>query len=199
MRLRATRAISASPRSTSAGPVVHGHDGHGRVGGAVGERQALGDSEHRRRESGVSLAGHRRRRLDRDDRPVGRLVRACARTDVHHGPGIAECFVHCGGDTRVSPPVCRVADPDRVVPDPARCHRGHQRLKLRPRGEPVLPGDHELSGAQHHVHTRRVSGGPGDRAGLPGAQLAEQYPGLPPQVLKVRAGRQCRGHGGPPS
>jgi hypothetical protein len=50
---------------------------------------------------------------------TGRLVRARAGTDVHNSPGVAERFVRCGSDTRVGPPVIRVAVPDRVVPDPA--------------------------------------------------------------------------------
>ncbi len=160
------------------GPVMHGHDGHRRVGGAVGERQALSDSEHSRRKSRIPLQSHRRRRLDRDYRPVGRLVRARAGTDVHNGPGVSERFEHGGSATWVGPPVSRVAVPDRVVPDAACCHRGHQRPELRSGGELVLAADHELSGAQHDVHSRRVSGYPGDGARFPGAQLAKQHSGL---------------------
>jgi hypothetical protein len=53
----------------------------------------------------------------------------------------------------------------------------------------VFPGDHELSGAQHDVHSGRVGGYPGKCTGLPGSQLAEQQFGLAPQMLKSQGGQ----------
>jgi hypothetical protein len=57
-------------------PVVDREDGHRRVEARVGEGQRLGARLHGRRGAGRALGDHHRRRLDRGDLAVGRLVAA---------------------------------------------------------------------------------------------------------------------------
>jgi hypothetical protein len=96
-------------------PLMHAERSHRGIERGVGEREILCRRIDRRRQVSRPLRTHRRRRFDRCHLAIDRLVGASARTDVEHGPGIAECIDDASGDSGIRTPVLRVQPTDLPV------------------------------------------------------------------------------------
>jgi hypothetical protein len=97
------------------GPVVQRQHRHRRVEGAVLERQRLGPGLDRGRRVRRALGDHHRRRLDRRDLAVGRLVAAGASADVDDRARVAERLPDRRREARVGGAGVRVGATDQVV------------------------------------------------------------------------------------
>jgi hypothetical protein len=95
-------------------PVVHGQEGHHRIGRVVGERDRLRGCFQGRCGSGWALGDHHRARFDSQHR-VRRFVGAGAGSHVDHTGGTIEGLMDPGGDSRVRSPGVSVGRTDAVV------------------------------------------------------------------------------------
>jgi len=96
-------------------PLMHRHQRHGRIHRFIVKRQFLGNAVNGRREMRRTLGPHRTRRLDSQNMPVLRLIRASARPDVEHDSSGAESLKHQRSDPRIRAALPRISVTMSVV------------------------------------------------------------------------------------
>ena len=90
-------------------------DRHAGIERLVGERQGLGHTVDRRCQGRRTLRPHGRRRFERRDLTIRRLVGAGAGPDVQDRTRLPQCGMDLPGDRRIGLAVARVVAADHPV------------------------------------------------------------------------------------